>query len=291
MSVTPLQLEADSCAGVMVEPAEACGVVLVLGGSEGGTPEFWARQLAAAGLVTLGLAYFGLPGLPSKLVEVPLEYVERALLRLARHPAARGRPVSVLGGSKGAELALVLGTSFPDLVGKVVAAAPSSVVWMGINPEDFTAPARSSWSRQGRPLAFVPPVQVVPEFSPAGVAVRPVYEASLAAYPDDGEAWIPVEEARGPVLVISGGNDQLSPSQPMAEQLVARMARNGRGADIEHLCYLEAGHLAGMPGTGRALPHGWPSGLPPLDLGGTPEADQASALDAWPKIVNFLTNL
>lgn len=294
-SVTSLQLDADGVVGVVVEPARACGAVLVLGGSEGGTPEPLARDLAAAGLVTLGLAYFGLPGLPSQLVEVPLEYVEQALLLLADHPAAHGRPVNVFGGSKGAELALVMAAQFPDLVGRVVAIAPSSVMWFGLSFENLSAPARSSWRRRGGPLPFVPPVLTAPGFSPAGMALRPIYEACLNAYPADGDAWIALERARGPILLLSGGDDQLWPSQDMAEQLVARMTSHGRAGDIEHVCYPAAGHaLLDRSGSGPGeaqsdLPDPRPPALPPLDLGGTPEGQREAARDAWPKILNFLT--
>lgn len=73
------------------------------------------------------------------LIEMPLERVERGLRWLRDHPrvAARDGRVAIVGASKGAELALVLATTFPDLVGPVVAYTPSSVVWAGI---DFAAP-------------------------------------------------------------------------------------------------------------------------------------------------------
>ena len=65
-----------------------------------------------------------------------------------------------MGGSKGAELALLAATASPHLFGPVAAIAPSCVAWFGV---DLTggvadASARSSWTLGGRPVPFVPPV-------------------------------------------------------------------------------------------------------------------------------------
>jgi acyl-CoA thioester hydrolase/bile acid acetyltransferase-like protein len=49
--------------------------VIVLGGAEGGLPvRSAALLLASHGYATLALGYFGLPGLPRGLVNIPLEY-------------------------------------------------------------------------------------------------------------------------------------------------------------------------------------------------------------------------
>src|SRR5215203_2228617 len=53
--------------------------VLVLGGSEGGLRPFTAAKLATHGLATLALAYFGVPTLPPRLAEIPLDYFADAL--------------------------------------------------------------------------------------------------------------------------------------------------------------------------------------------------------------------
>ena len=49
------------------------GAVLVLGGSGGHEPGFLGEALAGEGLAALTLAYFGAPGLPDQLREIPLE--------------------------------------------------------------------------------------------------------------------------------------------------------------------------------------------------------------------------
>jgi len=53
----------------------------------------------------------------------------------------------VLGGSRGGELALLLGAAFPAAF-RVVANAPSNVVWPGLS-DDSETPA---WTLNGKPL-------------------------------------------------------------------------------------------------------------------------------------------
>jgi uncharacterized protein len=59
----------------------------------------------------------------------------------------------VVGASRGAELALLLAASFPDLVGPVVAYTPSRVVWFGVGFKDPAGATRSTWTRQGQAVA------------------------------------------------------------------------------------------------------------------------------------------
>src|SRR5262245_12849678 len=220
--------------------------VPVLGGSDGGIPHYLLRLLAAERCACLALAYHSTDKTQPNLIEMPLERVERALLWLRDHPrvAPRDGRVAIVGASKGAELALVLATTFPDLVGPVVAYTPSSVVWAGI---DFVAgpgaPPRSSWSRAGQPLAFVRiPPGVAPVPSERGLSLLPMHDRGLDPVTADDAAVIPIERATGPVLLISGGDDRMWPASRMSRMLVERARRFGRGDRVQHLDFPDAGH-------------------------------------------------
>jgi len=85
-----------------------------------------------------GAAYFGVPGLPDRLAQIPVETVERAASwLLARDDVGLGR-VAVMGQSRGGELALLAGASL-DVIGAVVGVVLSGVVWCGV-----------VWLRRGR---------------------------------------------------------------------------------------------------------------------------------------------
>jgi uncharacterized protein len=287
MSITTLDDQDLDAAFVCAATPERVPGVLALGGSDGGQPTYFERLLAAEPCACLALAYHGTPKTQPNLIEVPLERIERALRRLRDHPrvAARDGRVAIVGASKGAELALVLAATFPDLVGPVVAYTPSSVVWAGI---DFVAgpgaPPRSSWSFGGKPLPFIRiPPGAAPVPSERGLSLLPMHDRGLAAVAADDAAVIPIERATGPVLLVSGGDDRMWPASRMARMLVERARRFGRGHVVQHLDFPEAGHALFAVDATAELKQPIP-----FDLGGS-EAAQASAhAAAWPQVRRFL---
>lgn len=265
--------------GVLYRPdGAATGGVLVLGGSEGGVPTEITRALAAhTGLVCFGLAYFNAPGLPRHLIEIPLEYVEGAVGWLKRQLPDPTRAVGLFGASKGAELALLGGATFPALFSALVAFVPSSVVFEGIGSRGRCG--QSSWTHGGHPLPFVP-YRGLPRPGIGGFRAATMYKGALASGP--GPSVISVERIRCPLLLVSAGDDRLWPSTALADQVATRMQRHG--GTVEHLCYPEAGHLVTLPVLGAPRPL-----LARLaDMGGTRAANRAAAEDAWPKAIGFL---
>src|SRR4051794_9291078 len=142
-----------------VGPGPHPGVV-ALSGSGGGIPSWWGSLLAPYGIAVLAAAYFGVGSLPSMCSEIPLETVYAAAAWLGRRPEVRPGRVGLVGGSKGAEMSLLAAAAFQDLVGPVAAIAPQSVAWFGVDPalKDRSVSSRSSWTLEGRPVPFVPPV-------------------------------------------------------------------------------------------------------------------------------------
>lgn len=241
--------------------------VLVLSGSNGGAPIRPAAWLAAHGYAVLALAYFRYEDLPSMLEAIPLEYFERALQWMAKRPEIAGRRIAVMGTSRGGELALQLGSMFPQ-VSAVVAYVPADVRFpacCGATHVPF------AWTWEGRPLPYMPlRMARAPEF------------ATRAA--------IQVENTRGPVLMISGEDDHVWRSWEMADSVVARLKRAHFAYRFENLKYPHAGHAAGRPGIQPA----WHSEMRHpvsgrgMDLGGSPKGDAESSLDSMPKVLAFL---
>jgi dienelactone hydrolase len=255
--------------------------VIVWSGSDGGlaVARFKAVVLAKHGFASLALAYFKYEDLPKQLLEIPLEYFETAIGWMKEHKQVRGDRLAVMGGSRGGELALLLGTMFPD-VKAVVAYAPSHVLWSAPPDADGTRPA---WTYKGKPLPFmVRPLTLeqrekLKEKNP--MAERPVFEHYLKDEEAAGKAVIPVEKIAGPILLITGEDDQLWPSTSMADAVKARIMAKNHRYHCEHLRYEGCGHAI-------SLPLGQPGNTP--ELGGTPEANSYAAWDSWPKVVKFL---
>ncbi len=215
--------------------------VLVLGGSEGGVPRDVASWWASHGVAALGLAYFGEASLPRSLVEIPLEYFLAAVDALRDRPEVDPTRVLVWGASRGSEAALLTAAYHPDVAG-VIAIAPSSVVWSGL---DFSQGPRSAWTYGGKPLPFLSTalsMDMLRMMAGVPVSLRDEFERSLdGASP---EAFIPVERVRGPVLLIAGSDDRLWPSDRFIDQIVARLNAQAFPYPVETVIVEGAGHTA-----------------------------------------------
>jgi len=257
--------------------------LLVLGGSEGGLSSADdAALFASHGYVALALAYFGAEGLPAELAEIPLDYFNKAMDWMEANSLTR-QGLGLVGTSKGAEAALLLASKYPA-VRAVVVYAPSGVAWSCIC-EDSGKP---SWTFQGQPVPFVP-YAMDPTYRPgANFPIRPVinYRYRLQDRERVEQAAIPVERIQGPVLLISGQDDQLWPSAEMAEMILARLRNHQHRFVSRHLSYEGAGHAirkAYLPmGDSTTAARGR------LVLGGTPEANARAQADSWPRVLQFL---
>ena len=251
-------------------------LILMLGGSEGGIPSSTARDLNAHGFGVLALAYFRAPGLPQTLQSIPLEYFDKAVDWLSSQHTGTRRRVAVVGVSKGAEAALLVGSRDP-WVCAVMAALPSSVAWVGVNMQNPMA-AEPSWTSGGQSVAYVPY-----DFSSGFKSVIDLYTHSYAkAKP---ETQIPVEKIRGPVLLISGRQDAIWPSTTMSDAAMARLDAARFRYPHQHLAYDNAGHAAfgKPPAPGVVVPAAMIA-----QAGGTAEGNVAARVDGWPKALAFL---
>ncbi len=266
--------------------------IIVVPGSGGGVPEGSAALLASHGFVGLALAYFRAEHLPEALAEIPLEYFETAIRWLQAHPAVAGRPVGVMGTSRGGELALLLGATFAEFRA-VVGYVPSGVVHAGISGGGLRETRRRpAWTYKGQAVPFIASRDASrmqePPTSPEPLALTPLFLRALEDRAAVQAAEIPVERINGPVLLISGRDDQMWPSPVLAEIAMQRLAEHHHRFACEHLSYDGAGHIIGQPG----LPATVTASLHPLAgrslaFGGNPRDNAAAAADSWPKVLAF----
>ncbi|MFC7618884.1 acyl-CoA thioesterase/bile acid-CoA:amino acid N-acyltransferase family protein [Microlunatus sp. GCM10028923] len=255
----PLDLDRDGFIGSYrpaAESTERRPAVLLIGGAEGGLrTTVLGDALAERGLATLSVAYFGLPGLPETLNEIPLETFEPALRWLRRQPGVDPDRIWTMGVSRGSEPAQLLAAQHPDLIHGVLATVPSGVVVCGFPDCD-----RSAWTLGSKPLPYGQPGN--PE-------------------PAEQAAIIPVGRIDGPVLAVCGGADQLWPSCRHAESIMNRLDQAGHP---EHRLwsYPEAGH-----GLGGLLPY--TPVVPSDDSRGTsPAANKRAEAEVWPQVIDYL---
>jgi len=274
--------------------------VLTLGGAEGGLHERDAALLAEQGYVALALAYYGLPGLPDVLKDIPLEYFAAALDYLRGHRRVDPRRMGIVGGSKGGEAALLVAATFPG-IRAVVCLAGSGYVTQGISQSVYTGSFReimttpvACWTYQGRELPYLPNVlpSRVEEALEAGEPVALGWtKPDVTADTDLAEAAaIPVEKIDGAVLLIVGGDDIGGYGVTLHDVAARRLEAHKHPHTWRHIVHPGAGHniIAPPDGNGPQPTTGpGPSGITFLN-GGTPELDLQARAETWREALKFL---
>jgi len=239
--------------------------------------------LAERGYAALALAYFGLEHLPARLQEIPLEYFKRAIEWMCAQPSVEPSKIGLVGTSKGGEAALLVGATYGE-IRAVVAYSPSHVVFQGIDEAWSDASAsKSSWTLDGKPVPFVP-FQIDNDYVERYGFYLGLYLSSLQDRQAVGRAVIPVERINGPILLVSGTEDAIWPSNTMCEQVVERLREREFAFPFQHLRYDGAGHL--LAGPSRLAPAS-PIGASGMAIGGTASANAAARDDAWAKVCTF----
>ena len=256
--ITTHEVDRDGLVGTLyVPPGDGPHPgVIDLHGSAGRRSDDGARRLATRGFAALALHYFGdHDALPDELANVPLSYVDEAADWLRDQDPVAGDRFGVVGVSRGAELALLLGAR-RDWVGAVVSYS-GSVPWD--TPSDEPA-----WLDDGDAVPRLT-AEKAPRF--VDLDEEPVADVTPA-----------VEGTAGPILLLSGGDDPVWDSRRLSEAVADRLRDWEFSHDFEHRTYDDVGHLIGTP-------------YAPLGALGDSTRQRATARageDAWPAVLEFL---
>jgi len=268
--------------------------VILLGGSEGGDAMTDVAQLLAShGYVAATVAYFGLPGLPQQLVDIPVEDVGTALTWLSQRSDVDANRIGVFGISKGGEFALLAASTYPRIRAAVsVVGVPFAMY--GVNPNG-PAPNAGSWSRNGVELPFVPPDAAagarLHELIVAGgkVSLGILADASIEKNPVAVQrAFFPLERIAGPILCIGAGDDHLKNSARDCDIAFAYLSQHKHAFSDRKLNFPSAGHdvlTFYLPTLG--YDEFTLSRFTEID-GGSAESDGRANEIAWPAILRFL---
>ncbi|WP_019677609.1 acyl-CoA thioester hydrolase/BAAT C-terminal domain-containing protein [Arsukibacterium perlucidum] len=225
---TVSQVRQDELVANLFLPATAAElpVVIAVGGSRPGldSSNRVGDMLAPQGIAVLALAYFGEPGLPESLDNIPLEYFVQAIDFLQQQPQLQANSVGIYGRSRGAELALLL-SSHDARISSVVALAPSNVAWNG------TRSAASAWTINDKP---VPSLTVGLDSSYPALAR---FAAALADEVAVKQARFALEKINGPLLLISATKDKVWPSHLMALDIQHYLQQKGFQHKVSHHSY------------------------------------------------------
>lgn len=245
------------------------GLAIIFGGSEGGVDFDRARRLAGQGHDVMALFFWAAPGQQPRLANVPVDFFDEAL-DMARDAVASIEPLTVIGTSKGAELALVLAEHY-DQITNLVLFSPTTHRWQGL---DFRSEP-PSWTYRGQPLACLGFRDAAPAATGRmllnmllglPISHRATYEsvAERSAGTREGtSARIRTERFGGNVLVLAGDDDRMWPAERAAQELAA--------------AFPDRAEIHVFPGAGHIFDQGrYAQGI---ELGGSSEANRA-ALEA-----------
>ncbi|NMP16670.1 acyl-CoA thioester hydrolase/BAAT C-terminal domain-containing protein [Thalassotalea sp. Y01] len=223
------KIESPLVQGVLYQSSCAADnkYVIVIGGSGGRVNESYSQLIAEHCQNVLAIAYFNAAGFSDTLDDIPIERVSDAIDFLQSGYQKGGLSsdaklkISVVGISRGSELAL-WSAATDHRVGAVIGIVPSSVTWHG----QRTATA---WRYQNNAIASL---------SFARQSETPIYQRAsnaLQQLTSDANEFIPVEQIKADILLISAENDHIWPSKLMSQQIVKRLQAHNFSYQYLHL--------------------------------------------------------
>lgn len=228
---------------LFMEAGKKQPLIVGLGGSEGGNPwasQFWKAQrdrFLAQGYAVLALGYFGTKESPAKLDRIAIEGIHAAVMQAAKTPGVNAECIIVMGGSRGGELALLLGSLYKEYDAVIGIVAGSSVF-----PALTMTMDTPGWSHHGKLLPFVPVTEAT---YPA--LLRRDLRAAFSIMMEDqlamDKAVIAVENINGPVMLLSAKKDEMWPSTEMSEMIAKRLTAKKFTYPVQHIA-IDGNHSA-----------------------------------------------
>lgn len=217
-------------------------LIVVFGGAEGAID--WHRNhmktkrdsLIQKGYAILAIGYFNAEGTPRNLDRISLDAISDTIMSIAKNSKINESKIALIGGSRGGELVLNLASRFNHF-NAVIAMSTSNVSFPAITWSANT----SSWTYKNKEVSYVP----------AGLnTILPAIKGDLytahSLMLEDEEAVkkaeIQVENINGPILILSGKDDDQWPATLMSNRIIERLNENGFKYYKEHII-LNGGHI------------------------------------------------
>ncbi len=295
--VTRREIRERGLVGTLFTPAGPgpFPALVMLAGSGGGIFEARAALFAAHGYQALALGYFNAPGLPPYISGTRLEYFETALDWMRETLAPKENFIAVAGVSRGGELSLLLGATYPQKVSAVIAYVPcpftNGVLNAGHPGQDRHAP---TWTMNGEFLPALATDNRSADWSgfdntKGARRQTPAFMTCLGDKDAMARARIAIERIQGPVMFISGSDDQLWPSELFSDMAEKELAASQFRHSVRHVRNPDAGHTIGfpyVPTTVLRRPHAV-SGIF-MVYGGTFAGNARACEHSWHEVLEFL---
>ncbi|MGN6454901.1 MAG: acyl-CoA thioester hydrolase/BAAT C-terminal domain-containing protein [Achromobacter mucicolens] len=298
-AVTRVEVREEGLVGTLYLPAGSAPgshpAVMILNGSGGGINEPRAALYASRGYAAFALAYFKAPGLSDYISNTPLEYFQTGLRWLRKKVQPLHDFVAISGQSRGGELVLLLGATFPKEVSAVVAYVPGAVVHSGQNACDPQIGREGpTWLLGGKPIPHVWENNRTATWAPfdEGPAPHRHEKAILTALQDPdavARARIRVEDIEGPVMLLSGTDDGSWPSSLYSKMVQDKLTDVRHPYPVQWLDYENGGHSILFPYVPTTqLVYAHPVSGKISTSGGNPKDNARADQESWEGVKTFL---
>jgi dipeptidyl aminopeptidase/acylaminoacyl peptidase len=217
-------------------------LIVAFGGAEGAID--WHRNhmktkrdsLIQKGYAILAIGYFNAEGTPRNLDRISLDAISDTIMSIAKNSKIDESKIALIGGSRGGELVLNLASRFNHF-NAVIAMSTSNVSFPAITWSANT----SSWTYKNKEVSYVP--AGLNTISPA--IKGDLYTAHSLMLEDEEavkKAEIQVENINGPILILSGKEDDQWPASTMSNRIIERLKEHNFTFYKEHII-LDGGHI------------------------------------------------
>lgn len=202
------------------------GVVITFGGSEGSSNLKLARKVAKKGYEVYSIYYFGQENQRESLSKVPIDFFEELYAEIEKN-SNRDKPLTLIGSSRGAELALILASKYPDKIDNIVLYSPSAYSFGGIY--DNFGRELPSWTYKGEEIPFLKQSVLFKDERGRNIAkkletelkaLEPFFTYLIEENENLEEASIDISAVKANILIFAGKDDQLWPSYKMAQKII-----------------------------------------------------------------------
>ncbi len=275
--------------GVFYTPLEGKSekaMLIFAGGAQG---DYWGNVLAQRNCAVLSVSYYGAEGLPKNRENIPLEFFKPILKWLSKNAGVSPNKIIIMGASNEGELALQLAAHFPDLVGGVIGLEASTVSWSNTVLPQNSDKIMPSWTFNKKAVPYIK-MPKIKGGKGTEIKTMPYWQKGLADSSKVKKALVKAENISGPILLISGKDDQVWPAAQMADILEKHLKSKDSKPKFQNIQYENAGHLiSAKPGTFI------PSGFMDIngkkykfDFGGTRKGNISSQKKALQNIMDYV---
>lgn len=234
-SLAQITLQTQNVESVLyVGKGKSQPLIVGLGGAEGGNAwnsDYWKKtrdHFIETGYAFLAIGYFGAADTPDALDKIAIDDIYDAIQTATKNVYVDKNKIAIIGGSRGADLGLLIGSYYHDIK-CVVSIVGSNVVFPG-HTDHFST---SCWTYQDKELPFVPINDEAVHFL-MKQDLRSTFSTMLKDTLSVEKASIKVEQINGAVLFISASKDEICPSTHMADMMVERLKKNKYKFPYEH---------------------------------------------------------